>query len=179
MGFDINYGAAKDVQLTTVLPLHVETGAPLALGDIETAAKFRLLHQDPDTASLDVTFFPRVFWPTGRGSHRVALLLPVWVQRDWEKWQAFGGGGYTLNPGAGQRDFWSWGAVLNRQVRPGWQLGLEYYGQGPATFVDRPVQGLNLGTIIHLHGPFSLLGSFGQGVNRRQTIFYSALKLDL
>ena len=179
MGVDLNYGGFKDVQLTAVLPLHVETGAPLDTGDVELAAKFKFLHQRPGTPSLDVTFFPRVFLPTGRGSRHTQLLLPVWAERDWGKWSLFGGGGYTINPGAGNRDYAIWGGVLNRQMRSGWQLGLEYYGQGPATLGDHPTHGLNLGTTIHLHGPFSLLGSFGQGLNRRQTIFYTALKLDL
>jgi len=58
-------------------------------------------------------------------------------------------------------------------------LGLEYHGQGAAFRGDRALHGLNLGTQIHLHGPFSLLGSFGQGLNHSQTIFYTALKLDL
>jgi hypothetical protein len=84
-----------------------------------------------------------------------------------------------LNPGVGQRDYWLQGAVLNREMRKGWQLGLEYYGQGRPSRDERAVHGLNLGTVIHLQGPFSLLGSVGQGLNRKQTIFYSSLKLDL
>jgi hypothetical protein len=91
----------------------------------------------------------------------------------------FGGGGYVLNPGAGQRDYLQQGVVVTRQMAPGFQLGLEYYGAGPASQGDRPIHGLNLGTVIHLKGPFSLLGSFGQGLNRQQTVFYSSLKLDL
>ena len=64
-------------------------------------------------------------------------------------------------------------------MRPGWQLGLEYYGQGRQSSDSRPVQGLNMGTIVHIHGPFSWLASFGQGLSRKQTVFYTALKLDL
>ena len=180
MGVDIDYGGAQDVQLTVMLPLHVESGAPLDTGfDVQLAAKFKLLHQKADTASVDLTFFPRVFVPTGRASHNAQLLLPIWVQRDFGKTTVFGGGGYTINPGAGNRDFWVQGVVVTREVRKGFQLGLEYYGQGPAAVGDRPVHGINLGAIIHLAGPYSLLGSFGQGLNRRQTIFYSSLKLDL
>jgi hypothetical protein len=178
MGLDINYGAARDVQLTMVLPLHVEKGTPLDIADIQLAAKFKLLHQKAETASVDLTFFPRVFVPSGRGSRHFQLLVPFWVERDFGKTSVFGGGGYTINPGAGNKDFWVHGVVVTRQVRKGLQLGLEYYGQGPAAEGDRSVSGVNLGAVVHLAGPYSLLGSFGQGLNRRQTIFYSALKLD-
>lgn len=178
-GVDLNYGAAPDVQLTATLPLHTETGQPLDAGDVELAGKYKFLHQREGTLSADVAVFPRVFVPTGRGSRRAQLLLPVWAQRDFGKWSLFGGGGYMLNPGPGNHDYWQQGVALTRELRPGWQLGLEYYGRGRASVDDRPVQGLNLGTIIHLRGPFSLLGSLGQGLSRRQTIFYAALKLDL
>ena len=179
LGVDLNYGAAPDLQLTATLPLHTETGQPLDAGDVELAAKYRFAHQRPGTVSADVAFFPRVFVPTGRGSRSAQLLLPVWAQRDFGAWSLFGGGGYTLHPGPGNRDYWQQGAALNRQMRPGWQLGLEYYGQGRQSSDSRPVQGLNMGTIVHIHGPFSWLASFGQGLSRKQTVFYTALKLDL
>lgn len=177
-GVDLNYGAVKDVQLTVVLPLHTETGQPLDVGDVQMAAKFKLLHQKPGTASVDLTFFPRVFLPSGRGSRHTQLLLPLWVQRDAGKWSVFGGGGYTVNPGAGDRDYWVRGVVVTRAVRDGFQLGLEYYGQGAAADGERRIDGINLGMVIHLSGPYSLLASFGQGLNRPQTIAYTALKLD-
>jgi hypothetical protein len=68
--------------------------------------------------------------------------------------------------------------VVTRQVRDGFQLGLEYYGQGATADGERRVDGINLGAVIHLAGPYSLLASFGQGLNRPQTIAYTALKLD-
>ena len=128
---------------------------------------------------FDVAVFPRVFLPTAHGSTRAQVLLPVWVEHDWGAWSVFGGGGYTLNPGAGNRNYWQQGVVVSRQIRPGFMLGLEYYGQGADSITDRALTGVNIGTQIHIKGPFSLLGGFGQGVNRKQTVFYSALKLDL
>ena len=47
-GFDINYGGAKDLQLTTVIPLDYQRGpgTHVALGDIELAAKYRFLRAE-------------------------------------------------------------------------------------------------------------------------------------
>jgi len=184
LGVDLNYGPVKNVQLTATLPLQTNTGEPPGPGEVEIAGKYKFLHQTAGGFPLDVAFFPRVFLPTARGVARAQLLLPLWAEHDWGKWSLFGGGGYTLNPkfangGADNRDYWQQGMALTRQMRPGFSLGLEYYGQGATTRAGRAVQGANLGTQIHLKGPFSLLGSFGQGLSTRQTIFYTALKLDL
>ena len=178
-GVDLNYGPAPDMQLTATLPLHAETGQPLDAGDVELAVKYKFLHQRTGTVSADVALFPRVFLPTGRGSRRARLLLPLRAQRDFGPWSLIGGGGYVLNPGPGNRHYWQQGVALTRQMGPGFQLGLEYYGQGRDAIGSRPVQGMNLGAIVHIHGPFSWLASFGQGLSRRQTLFYTALKLDL
>lgn len=178
-GLDLNYGAARGVQLTAVLPMHAETGAPIAVGDLQLAIKYKFVTQGNHGAPLDVTVFPRVILPTGRGSRHAQLLLPVWLQHDLGKWQVFGGGGYMLHSGAGNRDYWVQGVAILRQMRPGWQLGVEQFHQGPTKLGERPVTGLNLGTLVHLSGPVSLIGSAGQGLNRRQTVFYAAIKLDL
>ncbi|NBC36670.1 hypothetical protein GTZ99_08875 [Novosphingobium sp. FSY-8] len=178
-GLDLNYGAIKDLQLTATLPLHRETGAPLDVGEVQLAAKYRILHQGGGHLPIDVSLFPRVILPTGRGAGRARVLLPVWGQRNQGRWQFFGGGGYVLNPGEGNRNYWVQGAAVMRQMRPGWQLGIEEYHQGPTAQGERAVTGLNLGTLIHIKGPVSLIGSAGQGLNRRQSLFYAALKLDL
>ena len=179
VGLDLNYGGAKDLQLSLAFPFSKDLGSPRALGDIEVAAKYKFLHQGAGIFGADVAFFPRVYLPTGRDSTRARVLLPIWIGRDFGKWSVFGGGGYVLNPGPGQRNYWQQGVVVNRQVARGFQLGVEYYGTGPASVGDPPIHGINIGTVIHLKGPFSLLGSFGQGLNRKQTIFYTSLKLDL
>lgn len=178
-GVDLNYGGARDLQLTATLPLHVESGAPLDSGSVELAVKYRFAHQAPDRISADIALFPRVILPTARGARRAQVLLPIWLQRDFGKWSLFGGAGYTLNPGPDQRNYWQQGLVLTRQMRPGLQLGLEYYGQARTSVDDRPVHGANLAAIVHIHGPFSWLVSAGKGLNRPQTIAYTALKLDL
>ena len=65
-GFDINYGGARDLQLTAIVPLDYQHqhGTDVAVGDLELAAKFRFLHQRPISAMPDVAFFPRLFVPT-------------------------------------------------------------------------------------------------------------------
>lgn len=97
-GIDFNYGAAPNLQLTATLPVGFDFSSnsmsAFGLSNIELAAKYRFLHQD--TFGLDVSVFPRVFLPSGSrsvGDRQASLLLPIWIQKDWGKWSAFGGGG--------------------------------------------------------------------------------------
>jgi hypothetical protein len=187
VGVDLNYGLVKDVQITATLPLEVAhsggaagPGTRAAAGDVEIGVKYRFLHG----AGLDVAAFPRVILPTagkGFGSGRVALLLPVWAQRDFGPWSLFGGGGYTINPGAGNRDFWQSGAALTRTVSPRLSLGGEATWQEADAIGGHSETSVGLGGIVKLGGPFSLLVSGGpvwqHHVRQTQYRAYAALGL--
>jgi len=184
-GLDLNYGAAENRQLTAVFPLQFQNQGQLGLGDIELAAKYRLLHPDQNSALPDVAFFPRLFTPTaGRsfGTGRPDLLLPIWAGKDWGKWSLFGGGGYTINPGAGNRDYWVGGIALSRSVTESFTLGIELYRQTRISNDGRDFSGLNVGATFQMTQHWSLLLSGGPGIqNPRQEgeyDFYMALKAD-
>jgi hypothetical protein len=185
-GLDLNYGGAKDLQLTAVIPAQFSgsSGQDWGMGDVELAAKYKFLHQDGPTG-LDMAFFPRVFLPTAydRGSdRRAALLLPLWAQKDYGKWSVFGGGGYTLNPGPGNRNFWTSGLGVQRQVTERLMLGGEVYHQSADTLAARDFTGLNVGGAYKLVDHWSLLFSGGPGVQNAkqqgQYDFYLSLKAD-
>jgi len=188
-GLDLNYGAAKDLQLTAVLPLSYDRsgGATrFGAGDAEVAAKYKFLHQKKGSALPDVAFFPRLFLPTasaGLGSGRVGLLLPLWAQKDFGRWALFGGGGYQINPGAGNRSYWLTGVGLTRAVTEKLTLGAELYHHGPDAEGGKAFTGLNAGLSYKVKGPYSLLLSVGPGLQHRREegryAVYAALKLDL
>jgi hypothetical protein len=187
VGLDVSYGGYKDLQLTAVVPLDYRTGPSnaAALGDIQLAAKYRFLHQKEGVWTPDIAVFPRFFLPTGgRGleSRRLTVLLPVWAEKDIGKWSVFGGGGYDINPGPGQRNFWVSGLVVQRTITDRFSLGAEIYHQTPDSTDARPFTGLNLGTTYRLTAHWSLLAAVGPGIqNAREGgryDFYFALKAD-
>jgi hypothetical protein len=187
MGFDINYGGAKDLQLTAVVPLDYQTGhdGSAGLGNIELAAKYKFLHQSDGTLVPDVAFFPRAFVPTAGqrfGSRRLSLLLPLWAQKDFGKWSLFGGGGYTINPGAGQRNFWLTGIGLSRAIGDRFMLGGEIYRQTADADDARRFTAVNVGGSYRLSDHWSLLTSAGPGIEHARSqgraTFYAALKAD-
>ncbi|MGH6871034.1 MAG: transporter [Rhizomicrobium sp.] len=168
-GIDFNYGAAADLQLTAVLPLGYDdpvTGRVAAgLGNIELAAKFKILHQDD--FGWDVAVFPRLFLPAGSGrlgARHASLLLPIWVGRNWRNWDTFGGGGCTLDNGGGTKDFCTLGWALTRQVLPRLQLGAEIYHQTAEMRGGRAMTGIGAGAIYDLSDRYHLMASYGPGI---------------
>ncbi len=187
-GLDFNYGAAKDLQLTFVVPaVYSRSGGSTAagLGVVELAAKLKVLHQAEGSAMPDLAIFPRLFVPTADSRFapdRLGLLLPVWAGKDFGPWSLFGGGGYQVNPGPGSRDFWTGGVALSRALGERWSLGAEVYHHGPDADDGLPFTGLNLGVTYKVTDHWSLLAAGGPGVqNAREEgryAFYLALKAD-
>jgi hypothetical protein len=174
-GIDFNYGAAPNLQLTAVLPAGYVFPAGAAamgsLGNVELAAKYRFLTQD--TAGIDVAFFPRVFLPSASsevGTPHTSLLLPLWFEKDWQQWSAFGGGGCELNQGNGAQNFCLMGLAITRQVTPKLQLGMEIFHQTPDTLGGEPTTSLGMGVRYDLSDNVHLLGYVNRGVvNVQQT----------
>jgi hypothetical protein len=163
-GLDLNYGALPGVQLTATLPLDYETGAGtrISRGDLEVGLKYRFLNREKEGFSVAV--FPRLILPTagkGFGTGRVQVLLPVWAQKDLGPWSVFGGGGYTINAGAGNRDFWLGGLAVTRTMSRRLLLGGEVTRQGPDTVGVGATTTLGFGGIWSVKAPFSILASAG------------------
>ena len=166
-GFDINYGAASDLQLTVVVPVEFDSPGHAGLGDIELAAKYRILHEAPGTWTPDIAFFPRLFAPTAShrsGPARPGLLLPIWAEKDAGPWSVFGGGGYEINPGSDRRNFWQAGLGVSRAIGERWSLGAEVYHQTPDADDGQAFTGVNLGTTWRVSDHWTLMLSGGPGV---------------
>ena len=164
-GFEVNYGAARDVQITLAVPIayaHDASGGRAGMGDIAVSAKYRFYHND--AAGFSIAAFPGITIPTasrGLGAGRVTDFLPVWAQMDLGLWSVFGGGGYAINPGAGNRNYWSGGLAVSRQVTKRLLVGLEADRKGTDSDGGSASTSLGLGMIWQLKKPFRLLASGG------------------
>jgi hypothetical protein len=180
-GFDINYGGAKNLQLTAVIPAAFQNANEIGGGDIQLAVKYRFLQQQAGSWTPDVAFFPRVFLATGTryDPERPGLFLPIWAEKDWGPWSVFGGGGIQLNPGAGERNFWQSGLAVSRSFGARFSLGAEIYHQTPQDLTARDFTGVNLGATYQLSHHWTLMISGGPGVQHArqegQYDFYAAL----
>ena len=189
-GVDLNYGAARDLQLTAVLPLAFHNdngfstrGLSAGTGVIELAVKYKLVHAGDKGWLPDVSVFPRIFVPTDRryGTGHISLLLPLWTEKDVGPWQVFGGGGYQINPGPDQRNFWQGGVAVNRTLSKRLSLGAEVFGQTREAADARGYTTINAALTYKPIEHWSLLASAGptweQGGGHGQ-VFYLALKAD-
>ena len=186
-GFDINYGGAENLQLTAVVSLDTnhEAGesSHVGIADTELGVKYRFLRQHEGSWLPDVAFFPKIDLPTAGerfGSGKLGAILPLWAQKDFGPWSLFGGGGWTLNPGAGNRDYGFAGIALTRRVTERLSLGGEVYHQAASAVGGRSSTGLGFGASWQVAPKWSLIGSAGPLIAHRASAgthaFYLALQ---
>jgi hypothetical protein len=168
-GIEINYGAFADTQLTWSVPLNPNPGpggmglvwAPLGGG-----VKYRFLEEDQNGWLPQAAIFPQISIPVGSASHGspVTELVPVWLQKSFGDWTAFGGGGFVNNPGAGNRDYEIYGAALQRQVTNSLALGCEMFGQTRSSFDDGSSTAVGLAALYDFSDTWHLVGSVNTGI---------------
>ncbi|MBW6526435.1 hypothetical protein KZ813_06240 [Sphingomonas sp. RHCKR7] len=169
VGAEINYGALHDLQLTVGLPLafaHERAGYTSGRGDLELSVKYRFYHDDEHAVSIAA--FPGTTLPTGARSlsaRRVTALLPIWGQKNVGAWSVFGGGGYALNPGAGNRNYWTGGIAVTRTLSSHLLLGLEAQRQGADRRGGRASTIIGMGGIVQLSRTLRILGSCGPSIS--------------
>jgi hypothetical protein len=182
-GVELNYGGAKDLQLSLVLPLGVDHAAhtEVALGQAQIGAKYRFLHQSKYLP--DVAFFPALLLPTqarGFGPTRLGVFLPLWAEKDFGDWSTFGGGGIDINPGPGERNFTLAGWAVTRQVTKKLNLGVELWHETPSRIGVGSLTALAGGVIWQVSKHYALMGTAGPGLqgDRRagQGVFYMSLQ---
>lgn len=123
---EVNYGAALDLQLHLIAPLQYARPAgggtaAYGYGDTELGAKYRFVHEGDVVPQVGT--FPLVELPTGDsarglGAGKVQVFLPLWLQKGIGPLLAYGGGGYWINPGAGNHDWLFVGIHLEAKLGP-------------------------------------------------------------
>jgi hypothetical protein len=184
-GVDLNYGPVEGVQLTSTLPLSFShdplEGWRSGTGDVEIGVKYRFFHDEQ--RGLSAAIFPRVILPTSTlaADGKTRFLLPLWVGKDFAGGTSlFGGGGYMINPGPGNRDFWQAAVALTHDLSDKVSVGAEVAHQGSDTATGTPQTRAGVGSIVKLSGPYALLFSAGPTWADHQTgyHFYAALGLN-
>jgi hypothetical protein len=184
-GVDLNYGPFKGVQLTSTLPFSFShdggTGWHSGTGDVEIGVKYRFFHDEK--RGLSAAIFPRVILPTSSLGQdgKTRFLLPLWLGKDFAGGTSlFGGGGYLINPGPGNRDFWQAAVALTHDLGGGVSAGTEITRQGPDTVGGTAQTRVGVGSIVHVTGPANLLFSGGPtwADHRTGYHFYAALGLN-
>jgi hypothetical protein len=189
-GVEVNYGAAPDLQLHVVVPLAFDDPSggkwQTGIGDTELGLKYRFVQEDDEGWRPMIGIFPLVEVSTGDagrglGAGHTREFLPVWVQKSWGDWQTYGGGGYWINPGAGNRNYWFAGWLLQRKITEQLTLGGELFHQTADTAGGSDSTGFNIGGFYDFTENHHLLFSVGRGLqnanNSNQFSYYFAYQL--
>ena len=150
--FEFNYGPMPNVQLHVVLPLAFSQPKNQALrtgyGDTELGVKYRFVEQTD--VLPDIATFPFVEVPTGNasrglGNGKAQVFLPIWLQKDIGNWTVYGGAGYWINPGAGNRNWDFSGILLQYNFSRNFYLGAELFHQTPSSVSSPQNTGIHFG----------------------------------
>jgi hypothetical protein len=176
--FEINYGVAPDMMLHMIssLSFNKPSGAPIkyGLGDMELGLKYRFVRETGGRPQVGT--FPHLVVPTGSrgrglGNGKPQLLIPVWIQKSWGSWTTYGGGGYWINPGSGNRNYWSIGWEAQRDLSRRVTVGAELFGNTSSAIGQCGRTGFNLGAIISLDGGHQVMFSAGRDIHGPDTLF--------
>jgi hypothetical protein len=176
---EINYGVFPNVQLHLLAPLeYVKPDGRLShygYGDTELGVKFRFI-QETDRCP-QVGTFPIFLVPTGNedrglGSGEAQVFLPIWLQKSWGPWKTYGGGGYWINPGTGNKNYWLFGWEVQRDLSQYLTLGGEVFHQTPSEVGGESNTGFNVGAIINFSELNHLLLSAGTDFSGPNDFFY-------
>ncbi len=181
---EVNYGAVPDVQLHLIAPLAWATppggSTRLGYGDTELGVKWRFV-QEGD-ARPQIGTFPQVEVPTGDasrglGAGQTQLFLPIWLQKSLGPWTTYGGGGFWLNPGPGNHDWWFVGWQAQREVGHGLTVGAEIF-HGTSRQEGRPGETrVDLGMVLDVSQLHHVLFSIGHAIGAQAAQGYLAYQL--
>ena len=165
---EANYGILPDAQLHLIVPVAFTAPdhgtAHVGVGDVEMGLKYRFVSEAENRPQVGV--FPLVELPTGShdrglGSGGAQVFLPLWVQKSVGHWTTYGGAGYGIHSGEGNRDWWAAGWLVQRQLTGSWTLGAELYRETAREDGGEAETRLNVGNIIDLSESSHLLLSAG------------------
>jgi len=170
---EINYGVIENMQLHLIAPLayDVPPDGPkqYGYGDTEFGIKYRFVEETNYLPQIGI--FPLVEIPTGSPSKGLGAghwnaFLPVWLQKSWGSWTAYGGGGYGVNSFNGHGNWAYIGGLLQKQITKNVSIGAEIYHQTAAQ-ADFPNSGtaFNIGTVIDFTYNHHLLLSAGRSID--------------
>ena len=167
---DINYGVVPNVQLHAQPRYSYEKHgdeAHYGIDDTEIGVKYRFVNIERENSTFMVGIYPMYQVATGvralgpdRGKHQ--MFLPVWVQHDTDNWTVYGGWGYRINPGEGNRNSVFTGVTVLRDISEGVQLGGEFFRETPDTIGGKRLNGFNLGGVVRIARNYNLLFSAGE-----------------
>ena len=168
--FEVNYGLVSNMQVHLLLPVNytllLHQGVHFGYADTEFGIKYRFLKETDNHPQAGI--FPICEIPTIRNNEfsddRVKIFLPLWIQKSWNKLITYGGAGYWINPGSGNKNSVFLGWESQYDFSEAVTLGGELYFQSADVVDGKSMTAFNLGGSINFSEQFHLIFSFGHSI---------------
>jgi hypothetical protein len=169
--FEIDYGVLPNVELHLLVPFGYDRpreGPLYGFQDVELGVKYRFIQETRKVPMVATS--PRIHLPTGNsgrglGNGETQLFLPLWLQKSWGPWKTYGGGGYWINPGTNNQNYWFFGWQVQREIAEWLKVGAEIFYQTPPVRYGKYETGYTVGAIINFTENHHLLCSVGSDIH--------------
>ena len=168
--FEVNYGLIPDVQIHLLMPVNYTTvphqRASFGYTETEVGVKYRFLQETDSRPQVGI--FPIIEVPTRKNetfsNGKAKFFIPLWAQKSWGKLTTYGGIGYWINPGEGNRNYIFSGWEAQYDFSPTLMLGGELYYHSTDVVGGKPVTAFNLGGAINVSPKVHLIFSAGHSL---------------
>jgi hypothetical protein len=169
--FEINYGLVPDVQVHLIVPMQYtkrESLTEYRYINTELGVKYRFINNSD--SSFQVGVFPIAEIPTGKrvtlaGENKLQVFLPVWIQINSGKFISYGGVGYWINPGTGNKNWMYAGWQGQYDFSETVTLGGELFYHTADAVDSEGIAGINLGGYININEHNHILFSVGHSLS--------------
>ena len=182
--FEFNWGIFPNTQLHIVAPLaaimpsnnvnYAPSGVgpnAFGVGDLEIGVKYRWIKETkyrPMIGTFTMIEAPTGNYNVGLGIGKAWYKLPVWVQKSWGPWTAYGGVGEEIVPQTDYKNFTYTGWLIQRDIGKKWTLGTEVFSHGAEGLAAPQIRGTTLidfGGYYYIHNPgFQILFCYGHEI---------------
>jgi len=171
---EFNWGPLPNTHLHIILPatgfLPDHGVRAYGFGDIELGIKYRFVQETkhrPQIGTFTMFEISTGNADRGLGVGKTWYRVPLWVQKSFGPWTAYGGGGENVMPAEGYRNNPFAGLLVQREVNKKLTLGSEFYYHGQMLTDSRYSALLDLGGYYKFHGndSFQMLFCYGHSVS--------------
>lgn len=168
--FEVNYGLFHNMQVHLLLPLNYTAmqhqSTKFGYADTEVGVKYCFISETDNRPQVGT--FPIVLIPTVKNTEfsdsKAKVFVPVWAQKSWDKFTTYGGVGYWINPGTGNKNSVFGGWELQYDFSPVVTLGGELYYQSANVPGNKSVVAFNVGGSINPSEKFHFIFSVGHSL---------------
>lgn len=170
---EVDYSPTDRLQLHAMVPYAFDklTGGStqFGIGDVETGIRYRFIDDDPNGWRPAVAAYPLLDLPTGDqarnlGTGSTHAFLPLWFSKTLGNWIPYWGGGYWINPGDGNRNWYFAAVGAVRVINATWSLTGEVFRASSSKVGLKDQTGFSVGARLNLSENHHIVFTIGRGL---------------